>query len=175
MDLELTIKSKPIDFELCELLGRGYSDFIVLCFNGVQFEDFGTRYDSPANRADRQRLVDKLNDNSDTSLWPDMFHTWKQNICKQFGLNQNTTAKDFRPVVSLKISRVCYGYSQHLHCAITLFQEVADRIEGWRITAEGERYKVTVRTKTGRNIYRSGLNLPLEIAEAVLRVLKPND
>jgi hypothetical protein len=31
----LTIKSAPIDLELCELLGDKPGDFLVLCFDGV--------------------------------------------------------------------------------------------------------------------------------------------
>lgn len=39
MQPELKIKSLPIDLELCELLGDKPSDFIVVCFDGVQLDD----------------------------------------------------------------------------------------------------------------------------------------
>lgn len=168
---ELKINSVPIDLEICELLGSGSSDFIVLCFDGVQLDFFGTPYDSPDNRSARQYLVDSLNKKR-SSLWRKMFNSWKPQICQQFGLPETTTAKDYRPVVSYKISRVCHGYSANLHCAITLFEKLADRIETWWALQSGSVCSVMVFTKDGKSFGRSGENTAFTIAETVLVMLK---
>src|SRR6185312_7775407 len=128
---EIIIKNKPIDIELAGLLQEEQHDFIVLCFDGVQLDFFGTPYDSPNSRVARGQLVQMLNDRSSDSLWPKMFSKWKPQICRQFGLSLEITAETYRPVVSWKISRVCRGYSEHLHAAIGLFETVADKIDHW--------------------------------------------
>lgn len=173
MQPELKIKSLPIDLELCELLGDKPSDFIVVCFDGVQLDDFGTPYDSPRARVERQGLVDRLNDRSSESLWPELWKNWKPNICKQFGLPDTTKASDYRPVVSIQISRVCPGYSEHLHSAIRLFETLADKIETWTVT-QGVDCRVTVINKHRQTFVNLGSKPSLVIAETVRELLKAN-
>lgn len=174
MQPELIIKNQPIDFDLCKLLGSTPADFLVLCFDGVQLDDFGTPYDTPQNRLGRQGLVDALNDTSDKSLWPEMWKNWKPSICKQFGLPDTTTSADYRPVVSIKLSRVCPGYSEHLHSAIRLFETLADKIETWFVARNKTGCQVGIVDKSGRTFSRTGGRMSLAIAEAVLDLLKAN-
>lgn len=170
---ELVVASAPIDLELCALLGDQPSDFLVLCLDGVQLEGFGTPYDTPRNRVERQGLVDRLNDRSEQSLWPELFNNWRPAIAKQFKLAEEITAKDFRPVVSLQISRVCPGYSQYLHCAIGLFETVSAKMEGWHVSQlENGESSVEIAVKGGALIVHSGQKMPLVITEAVVRLLK---
>ena len=164
---ELIVKSSAIDLELTALLGGEPRDFLVMCFDGVQLEFFGTPYDSPTARSNWKILIDELNEKSKRSLWPKMFESWRLEICKQFGLAAETTHKDFRPVVSYKVSRVCHGYSEHLHCAIGLFETLADRIEDWNLGKCGGKSHVGIIGKDGREIAHCGDNMPLVIAEAV--------
>lgn len=172
MKPKFSIQSKPIDFEICDLLGEGYSDFIVLCFDGVQFEGFGTPFDTPANRKERQELVDHLNDHSKDSWWPDLLSNWKPKICRQFGLPTETTASEYRPVVSWEISRVCVGYSEHLHAAIGLFGKLSDRIACWAVGGDSAgRQSVDITSKHGVNYSEAGESLPMAISLAVKRVL----
>lgn len=173
MEPELIIKSNPIDFELTELLGGKPADFIVLCFNGEQLEFFGTPYDTPENRKTQQTLADKLNDRVNGSWWMKMFYSWHPEICKQFGLSPETSDKDFRPVVSCKISRVCHGYSAHLHCAIGLFETLAEKIDHWHIQKfnDGENL-VEITAKNGETFSNSGKELPLVIAQVMLMFLR---
>lgn len=173
MQPELTIKSKQIDLDICGLLGDKPADFLVLCFDGVQLEDFGTPYDSPAARERQQLLCDSLNDKSAESRWPEMWQNWKPNICKQFGLDETTTSDRYRPLVSYKISRVCAGYSEHLHCAIGLFETLADKIEMWMVS-KGVDCRVTVIDKHRRTFVNLGNNMPLVIAKTVREMLRAN-
>lgn len=174
MQPELEIKSKPIDFEICKRLGSGAADFLVLCFDGVQLEGFGTPYDTPENRAMQERLVTALNDRSAESRWPEMWRNWKPTICRQFGLPDTTTSADYRPVVSYKISRVCHGYSEHLHAAIGLFEKLADKIQTWFVAKNETGCQVEIIAKNGATISQTGERMSLAIAEAVLELLNAN-
>lgn len=170
---EIIIKNQPIDIELCELLGDKPADFLVLCFDGGQFEAYGTPYDTAQNRIEEQGLVDALNDRSKESLWPMMWHNWRRKICKQFFLPETTKANDYRPEVSYKISRVCPGYSEHLHAAIGLFDRLADKIGNWNISSFGSgNCFVEIRTKNGAKFECSGGRMALAIAETVSQLLK---
>lgn len=173
VNMELKIKSKPIDFELCELLGDKPSDFLVLCFDGVQLDFFGTPYDSPQARVERRGLVDLLNDKSEKSLWPKMWENWKPQICHQFKLPPNTTSAKYRPVVTCEISRVCHGYSEHLHAAIGLFDTLADKITSWgvRRLANGKS-DVEIVAKNAVRYSMTGKSMALVIAKCVLALLK---
>lgn len=176
MQPELIIKSQPIDFEICKRLGTGAADFLVLCFDGVQLEDFGTPYDTPENRAMQQRLVEALNDRTAESRWPEMWRNWKPKICRQFGLPDTTTSAEYRPVCSYKISRVCHGYSEHLHAAIGLFETLADKIASWSITHKpsDESCCVEIFTRDFKSHIRKGQRPSLVIAECVLELLNAN-
>jgi hypothetical protein len=172
MQPKLTIKSAPIDLELCELLGDKPADFIVLCFDGEQFESFGTPFDSEAARARMQSVVKSLNDKSAESRWPEMWQNWKSDIRKQYRLPDTTTSEDYRPVVSFQISRVCAGYSEHLHAAIGLFEKVEDKIIGWgvRKLSDGTS-KVEIIAKTAAIFSQTGENMALTIARTVGELL----
>lgn len=169
---EILIKSQPIDFELAELLGEKPSDFLVLCFDGVPLEDFGTPYDTPRNRFEREALVDLINDRSEKSLWPQMWDHWNTNIRKQFGLPETATEKSYRPVVSYKISRVVHGYSEHLHAAIGLFEALADKAQAWSVrhTKHGK-FHAAVMREDGAIFTHSGDCPAICIAEAVRKLL----
>lgn len=171
MTLNLKIKSQPLDFELCKLLGDRPADFLVLCLDGVQLEDFGTPYDTPSERVRRNHLVELLNDRTEDSLWPKMWEQWKQSLCKQFNLPETTTDKEFHPVVSYEISRVCHGYSEHIHAAIGLFDKLADKIENWSVSYDGQ-CVVAITTKRGARITRVGVCMSLTIAQAVRDMLQ---
>lgn len=174
MEPELIISGNPIDYELLELLGEKYADFIVLCFNGVQFERFGTPYDSPIQRERTESMIRLLNSrNKKETLWPEMWKNWAHEIRNQYGLAAETTADDFRPVVSYKIKRVCYGRSQHLHCAIRLFEELAEKIKKWTVQkcADGK-HRVEIVTADGRIMMDGGDDLPLTICKVIRRMLK---
>ena len=168
---ELIIKSQPIDMELAELLGKAPCDFVVLCFDGVQFEAYGTPIDSPEVRHFAQRKADMMNDKSEDSIWPAMWHNWKPQICKQFGLPETATEKDFRPVVSWKVVRVCVGYSEHLHAAICLFEAASHLIAEWAIGVN-ESCWARIVSKTDRGFTREGKHLPRVIAEVVRDLLR---
>lgn len=173
MQPELIIKNQPIDIELCKLLGSTQSDFLVLCFDGVQLDDFGTPYDTPGNRAMKERLVESLNDRSAESRWPEMWRNWKPKLCKQFGLPDTTTSDAYRPVVSYKISRVCPAYSEHLHAAIGLFETIADKVSKWTIT-QAEGCCVAVIDKRSRTFFNVGSKMSLVIAQTVCELLRAN-
>lgn len=174
MEPELTISGNPIDYELTELLGEKSADFIVLCFNGVQFERFGTPYDSPHERERTESMVRLLNSRKKKeSLWPQMWENWAREIRKQYGLPADATADDFRPVVSYQIKRVCYGRSENLHCAIRLFEELADKIKTWGVRkCEDGKHLVEIVTADGRPMMDSGEKLPMTICKVVRRMLK---
>lgn len=168
---KLTIKSAPIDLELCELLGDKPGDFLVLCFDGVQLDFFGTPYDSPRARVERQGLVDAINDTSENSLWPDMWKKWKAQICQQFKLPETTTSDKYRPVVTLEISRVCAGYSEYLHAAIQLFEDCADKIERWELK-QGVDCRASVVDKRGVTYLNIRKTMSEAIAATMLELLK---
>ncbi len=168
-DPELVINSRQIDLELCNLLGDKPADFLVLHLDGIPLEGFGTPFDTPSNRKTRQGLVDLLNDRSKESLWPDFWDNWSGSVIRQFGLI-GVAAEDFRPCVSYKISRVCPGYSEQLHCAIGLFETLASKIEWWSISKH-ERCIVTIIGKNGVKFQRLGKIPSLVIAETVKEFL----
>jgi len=170
MKPELVINSETIDIELADLLGRGASDFLVICFDGVQLEDFGTPYDTPENRANRQSLVDSLNDGS---LWPKMFKNWKTTICRQFKLPETTTHKDYKPVVSYKVSRVCPGYSKYLHAAIQLFDDCSDKIEKWSLSKDCL-CRASIIDKHGVTFLNIEETMALAITKTMIELLKAN-
>ena len=172
MKPEILLKSKMIDVEISDRLGHGTSDFLVLCFDGVQLEDFGTPYDTPDNRSNRQTLVDMLNDGT---LWPNMFNQWKSTICRQFKLPETTTHNDYKPLVSYKVSRVCAGYSEYLHAAIQLFDECADKIERWEIKQSVVASVATIIDKRRRTYVNVRNTMPEAIAATILELLKDQD
>jgi hypothetical protein len=171
MNPELIINSQQIDLDICKLLGDKPGDFLVLCLNDVQLDGFGTPYDTPRNRSDRQGLVERLNDRSNKSLWPEMWRNWKLNICTQFKLPETTTEKVFRPVFSYKISRVCAGYSLYLHAAIGLFETLDDKIDNWFVSKNGK-CLVEIKGKNGFQCLKSGDHMSLTIAESVREFLQ---
>ena len=81
-----------------------------------------------------------------------------------------------RPVCSYKISRVCHGYSEHLHAAIGLFETLADKIASWSITHKpsDESCCVEIFTRDFKSHIRKGQRPSLVIAECVLELLNAN-
>ncbi len=174
MEPELIISGNPIDYELVDLLGEKSADFICLTFDGVQFEKFGTPYDTPRQRQSTESMIRLLNSrNKKETMWPEMWKNWAGEIRKQYGLAADTTAEDFRPVVSYQIKRVCYGRSQHLHCAIRLFEQLAEKIKTWSVRkCDDGKHLVEIVTADGRPMMDSGDDLPLTICKVVRRMLK---
>jgi hypothetical protein len=173
MEPELVISSAQIDFELCELLGKGSADFIVLYADGEKMDFFGTPYDSPRNRQMYAEIVDDLNSMKKKGGWPDFFREWKGHFCKRFDLPADTTAETYHPKISMKISRVCHGYSVHLHAAIGLFDEVSHMLKFWNIgkTRDGKS-RVEIETVDNRPMMHSGDSMPLVIVQVITRLLK---
>lgn len=175
MEPNITITGNPIDYELAKLLGEKPADFVALFFDGVQFKSFGTPFDSPRARREKQILVDHLNDRSKNSWWPEIFESWSTKICEQYGLPPETTAKDYRPVVSWEIVRVVHGYSQHRHCAIRLFEMLDAQIKTWSCRkCEDGKHIVEIITTDNYPIINTEEELPMAICKAMIRVLKRN-
>ena len=175
MEPELIISGNQIDYDLAELLGETPGDFLVLCFDGVQFNRFGTPYDTPVQRARKQEMVNYLNDRSKHSWWTEMWKNWAGEIRQQFNLPAETGADDYRPVVSYKIKRVVAGRSQYLHCAIRLFEELDDRIETWGVRKCNDgKYLVNIVSADRSICIHSDESLPLAICQAVVRLLTSN-
>lgn len=173
MEPEIIIDGQQIDFDLAEMLGEKPGDFLVLCFDGVQFKRFGTPTDSPAARKRKSEMVDCLNDRSKKSWWLELWLNWAGEIRKQYNLPPETGADDYRPVVSYKIHRVVADRSKYLHAAIRLFEQMGDRLKTWscRKCRDGK-YLVEIVTADDRPIMESGDELPLAICKGVLRALK---
>lgn len=171
--MEIKINSTPLDLELCELLGEKPSDFIIICLDGVPVEGFGTPIDSPSNRLERMALVEALNRRSKRSLWPKFWENWWPELCKQFALPIGTTSDQFRPLASLHVSRVCAGYSEHLHCAIRLFEVCADKIENWSVMQRHGAF-VSVTDKEFRRFSHSDPIPSVAIALCFRDLLKAN-
>ena len=173
MEPEIIIDGEQIDYDLAEMLGEKPGDFLVLCFDGVQFERFGTPTDSPAARKRKSEMVECLNDRSKNSWWPELWLNWAGEIRKQYKLPPETVADDYRPVVSYKIHRVVAARSKYLHAAIRLFEQMGDRLKTWscRKCRDGK-YLVEIVTADDRPIMESGDELPLAICKGVLRALK---
>lgn len=175
MEPELVLASSPLDFELAQLLGVEPGDFLILCFDGVQFKGFGTPFDTPQNRKDRQALVDGLNDRTTKSWWPELWVNWSADLKAQYGLAELAGAPDDqRPTASIKVSRVCAGYSSYLHCAIRLFEHerVSALVSHWAVGvgADGE-YYVKITNRDDRHFDEVGQSLSLVIGLAVKRLL----
>lgn len=168
MQPEIEIKNQPIDMELDALLGNKPADFLVLCFDGVQLDGFGTPHDTPLNRVHQQAIVDKLNDGT---LWPEMFKNWKSKICRQFNLPATATHHDYRPDVSYKVSRVCPGYSKYLPTAIRLLEDCADKIKRWELK-QGILSRASVIDRRGSTYSNSRKTMAEAIAATMLELLK---
>ena len=170
---ELIIASQPIDLEITLLLGEHPSDFILLYLDGRKMENFGSPLDTPSNRAHRQGLVDALNDKSKKSLWPEFFKNWKMELRRQFGIGADATAKDFHPVASYKIERVCAGYSQHAYAAIQLFSHPKLKGTAYQLKrfSDGSAF-VMVMAGDGSGQTCNEATVPMAIAKAVLMFLK---
>ena len=169
---ELIISSEAIDLELTGLLGEQPSDFLVLYFDGRKFENYGTPLDTPHNRVCRQGFVDRLNDSSKNSLWPEMFTEWKTEFFKQFGLKSGTIAKEWHPLASIKISRVCPGYSKYLHAAIGLLEDPRIAAKEWLVRKESGSFSAGVMAADGKIYSATATTAALAIVDAVLKLLK---
>ena len=171
MEPQLIIKCSPLDYELSELLGEKSIDFIVLLADGVQLEFFGTPVDSPHQRQVYQYIVAELNERRGTQ-WKKFFGEWKRQFSKQFKLSETTTHKDFHPHFELAISRVCHGHSTYLHCAIRLFEELADQIRTWAVSRLGDgRCMVEIISVDDCVFTESGEVMSIAIGKAVKRLL----
>lgn len=171
MEPQLIIKCSQLDFELTELLGEKSTDFIVLLADGVQLEFFGTPVDSPHQRRVYQYIVDELN-NRKLPAWKKFFTDWQRQFAKQFKLADGTTHKDFHPKFEMAISRVCHGHSTYLHCAIRLFEELADRIKTWSVRKFPDGMnRVEIIATNGQIVMESGEVMSIAIGKAVKRLL----
>jgi len=172
MEPEIITSSAQIDFNLCKLLGKGSADFIVLYADGKKMDFFGTPYDSPRNRQMYGEIIADLNSKKKKGGWAEFFEEWKRPFCKCFDLPEETTAESYRPILSMKISRVCCGYSVHLHAAIGLFDELASQLKTWSVrkTLDGKSL-VEIVTVDNRPMMHSGDSMPLVIVQVIVRLL----
>lgn len=170
MNPKLVQSGNPIDYELAELLGKKPADFIVLCFDGVQFKNFGTPFDTPASRDAMQRLVNDLMTDRDNAFsdWELLWDGHGANIIKEFNLPADTTSVTYRPVVSYDISRVVVGYSQHVHAACSLLHEIGRNAAYWKLFRTNDSdYSCIITGTDNRHAAREGGNLAMVIAETV--------
>lgn len=174
MMVEIQALGKPVDYELAELLGEKPADFLVLCLDGHPMEGFGTPPDSPAGRLEIQAFANMLND-SVASHWENFFESWAGHIRKQFRLSPQAGPQHFRPEVSWRVNRVVVGYSEYLHCAITLIEKIEPLLDRWGVCKIKEGlYEVHLQTKAKPEAGHGwcGHDLPDLICEAVVWVLK---
>ncbi len=173
MEIPLIIKSTALDFELCELLGEKPGDFLVLCANGEQVPFFGTPWDSPLARKAQQAFVDSINDRSKESSWPEFFANWKTYFCREYKLPTETTAAGYHPNFSWVIERVCTGYSEHLHVAISLFEALGAKVKSWTLArAPGGPDMVEIVSASGAVYRETGSGMAALIAQSAARLLR---
>lgn len=171
MNPTIIIKNDPLDVELCQALGEPLIDFIVTCFDGVPLNLFSTPEDSPRARERHELFVQRLNDKTVDSKWPEFFEAWRDEFCQQFKLPHETEAASYHPHVTWQIHRVCVAYTERLSSAVTLFEKIASRLTNWIISkrnggsvVEIEGHEFLVR--------HCGEDLPRVVSLAVLEVLK---
>lgn len=170
---ELIIKATALDLELTEMLGKKPGDFLILCFDGVPFEPFGSPWDQPRRRADWEQMIDGLNNRTRHSLWPTMFKTWGDRLVQQYNLTGATgSAKDKRPDASFQIHRVCASYSARLHCAVGLIEDLGTHLTSWTISRAPDGEGMAVLQATGDLFIERSESLPLAIATAAKRLLQ---
>jgi hypothetical protein len=172
MNPETILNSSPLDFEIAELVGEKPCDFLVLCFDGVVFEKFGTPYDTPYRREVWNLLISGLNSRKKKSDWPDFFQNWKRELIAQYGLPEMVAASDDRPVASYKISRVCYGYSRHIQCAFGLIEKLGSRVASWSIGRDIYGVdRASIHSSSGESYNASGIGSALVLTLAAQRLL----
>lgn len=172
-EIPLFIKNPELDFELSDLLGEKPGDFIVLCIDGQQVPFAGTPYDSPRAREIQQLFVDRLNDRSKKSLWPEYFTNWKPYFCQHYKLPPETTAETYHPTFSFAISRVCAGYSKHLHVAIGIFAELGGRVKSWTVAKADNGAEIVEIVSAAGAVYReTGEGMARLISQAAVRLLR---
>lgn len=173
MDPELIIKATALDLELTEMLGKKPGDFLILCFDSVPFDPFGTPWDQPRRRADWEQMVDGLNSRTRHSLWPSMFKNWGAELTKQYGLTGAIgRPRDPRPTASFRIHRVCASYSERLHCAVGLIDDLGTHLQSWTIGQAPDGSGVATLAVPGDVFIETGASLPLAIATAAKRLLQ---
>lgn len=163
---KLITNGTELDFELAELLGEKPSSFLILCANGEPVDGYGTPFDSPCGRESRGELVERLNDKSEGSWWPEFFANWKPYFCRQFALPETTTAKEFHPEFSFAVSRTVCGYSEHLSAAIRLPELLGKRLSCWSFGHVGG-----IGFASMNGITEEHESLPMAIALAARRIL----
>jgi hypothetical protein len=177
MEIPLIIKNPPLDFELSELLGEKFGDFIVLTIDGEQVPFFGTPWDSPSARENQKYLVDGLNDRSKKSLWPELFKNWKAYFLRDYKLPPETTAEIYHPNFGFAIARTCVGYSTHLHAAISVFEKLGARVKSWHVENAGGVETVEIVSADGAVYRETGEGMARLISQAAVRLLRglPNN
>lgn len=169
----IVIKNPPLDFELTELLGEKPGDFIVLYLDGQPVPFTGTPYDSPSQRESYQRFVESLNSRGKESRWPEFFANWKSYFCHHYKLPVETTSEQYHPTFSWAIHRVCAGYSEHPHLAITLFEKIGHRIRTWKLSKSNEGIEFAELVTLGGKEYReSGKGVAIALSAAAVRLLR---
>jgi hypothetical protein len=172
-ELPIKLVNRQIDYDLAAALGQVPSDFLVLCLDGVPLEGFGTPFDGPAARLDREVIVDGINRKGRGSLWPKFWRNWERKIIASLGLPKDAMFGEFRPVASTEIHRVTAGFSEHLHCAIRLFEEpkVAEIVGRFEVFGPSEPARCKIFAKDGRSVECEADPLSLAISGAVLALL----
>ena len=156
----------PLDLEIETLLGRSPSRFVVLRFDGIELDFFGTPYDSPSSRERYQNLAKHLNDPSDDLVWKEMLNNWSPQIQRQFGPIQ----PNFRPFVDAVISEVVPGHSQFLHCAIRLIED-RSVVSRWKLLQANVASAMLTDQKS-KTFTSSDALMPVAICKAFSALLK---
>jgi hypothetical protein len=170
MEPELILTASQIDYDIATMCGETPGDYLVLCFDGKPFDGFGTPKDCPAARTNFRNAVVALNDRSPLACWPDFLGSWSPQIEEAFGIS-GAELEHFRPDVSYRIHRVVAARSKYLHAAITLFEDMREKILVWQVAQHlPGQYRVEIIAKDPWISCKvEGCDLPLAICKAMLR------
>lgn len=169
----LIVKNPSLDFELCELLGEKPGDFIVLYLDGKPVPFTGTPYDSPYQRERYQLFVDGLNSRGKESHWPEFFTNWKAHFCHEYKLPVETKPTEFHPAFSFAIHRVCAGYSEHPHVAISVLEKIGPRLRSWGLSQDSKGVVFAQLVSLDGESYReSGKGLAQVLSAVAVRFLR---
>lgn len=173
-DLPIRLVNRQIDYDLTAALGQTPSDFLVLYLNGVPLEGFGAPLDTPTARLEREVLVKGINRTGRGSLWPKLWTNWRKQIIASLELSKDTVFGKVRPNARTEVHRVTVGFSEHLHCAIRLFEEpkVSDIVDRFEIYGPADPATCKIFGRDGRTSQCATSPLSLAISAAVLALLK---
>lgn len=171
-EVEIEVKSAAIDLRLCELLGDKPGEFIVVHVNGEPLKGAGTPPDSPEVR--KRYLEDLRGLNVPGSKdWRKFWQLNWPDLIRQFKLPQGTTAETWQPRFTIKVQRVCAGYSEWFHAAMGLFETLKAKLECWELIKDDDgKYHVALWNHAGDPFHGRGDEAAPMIAEVFVRFLE---